>query len=630
MRLVAYCMAGVMLFPVLAWGEDQVGAMESIKVTGSAIPYPPEQFPAAVQVLDSAEIQKRVDSNMTDLFRGLPGIEVVQIGGDGGMTSLLLRGGEPNFTTIMIDGVKVNDPTNSRGGAFDLAVLDPSMVERVDILRGAASPVFGSDALSGVVNFITRRASDQPVTRIGGQYGTDDAYNLSFSHARQLGSVSDISLGAGYTEGGDSVEGNELERLNIHFGGGSNPVDNLEIRFGLFYGDVEAQNFPEDSGGPRLAVSRELQTRDGEYFSGYVKGSYRFAEGLELVTVYNISRIDETVFSPAIYPGVLDAVPSYATVSDFSRDEFIANLVYEVSARLTVSAGASHMREKGSDDGFIDFGFLIPTEFSLDRHVNSLFAEARLDLSDACGLAAGGRWDDPDNLASETTVRLYGECGLDRTGTRFFASYGEGFKMPSFYALGNPLVGNPDLRPERSKNYEVGVIQSVLEKKLQLDLRYYRNEFVDLVDFDAETFRNVNRGKVTVDGVDLGLRFLPAREWEIDLSVGYMDVSAGEGVPPLRHRPEWKGSARVAWQASEELQLGVSAFFSGRFYDSSVATGLVELSSYGQLDLFAHYNVGETASLKLSVRNVTKSDHEELIGVPNPGRIARLALEQRF
>lgn len=627
------CLKSIQILGVIFLGTPALAdeiEIEDVLVTGSNIPVQKGQELIQTEILDRSDIDNRVDGNFVDLFRGLAGIDVSQIGGDGGITLLSVRGGDPNFTAILIDGVKVNNPTNSRGGGFDFSALDPAMISRVEIVRGPASPLIGSGAVSGVINLITRKAGSEPNFSTNARYGTDDSLSLSSSFSSPLGENGDVSLGVSYTEGGNEVDGNELERLNLNFGAGGDITENFNVKLGLFYSERDAENFPEDSGGSRLAVLRDLQLRNGDVFSGHIKSVLTVNDKIHVNATYNMTRIDETVYSPAIAPGVFGGVPAFTTISNYVRDEIIVNGVYQLNESVIVNIGAAYLNEKGEDNGFVDFGFKIPTNFSLNRNTKSLFAEVRISEGKVCEISASGRLDDPDMLKSDLNFKAGLECQFFEDGPSIFAIWGEGFKMPSFFALGNPLVGNSELRPEKSSNFEIGFRQRFLNDKTWLDIRYYKNRFTDLIDFDPEIFQNVNRDRVNVEGVEFSSNLAVADNFNVNMSLSYTDTDVVDSSVNLRNRPKWKGNIGAVLKPNSDLTLNIFANIRGKFIDSSIVTGNMELNGYTTVDFSAIQQVGSSVKVKISLKNILDNAYEENLGFPAAGRVAQLALNYVF
>jgi len=604
--------------------------IENIVVTGSNIPLYDEKEPPYVEILGPADIENKMDGNFIDLLRGTPGLDVAQVGGDGGITFLSLRGGDPNFTSILIDGVKVNNPTNSRGGAFDFSSLDPNMIDRIEILRGPASPVLGSGSVSGVINLITRKNRDQEYFSANASYGSDNSFALSSSYSAPIGEDKDVTIGLSYSEGGDSPEGNKLDRLNVSFGAGGDITENFNVRMNLFYSDSNAQNFPEDSGGPRLAVFRDVQTRNGDIFSGHIKSVFSLNDKFQFNLLYNMTRIDETVFSPAIAPGVFSGVPSFTTISNFSRNEIIFNGLYHLSDTVKITVGAAYLNENGGDAGFVDFGFQIPTDFSLTRNTASVFAEARISELKGCELSLSSRLDEPNTTLHELNFKAGVNCALAEDGPALFATWGEGFKLPSFFALGNPLVGNPDLLPEKSSNFEVGLQQMFFDKKMSLKIIYYNNRFSNLIDFDPEIFQNINRNRVNTEGVEFSSKLSFANRININMNVSYTDTNIVNSDIKLRHRPKWKGNAGITLKPKDNLKLNFFANIKGNFIDSSIVTGNIAMPGYTTVDFSAIQKIGSNIKIKLSMKNLLNENFEEILGFPAAGRVMKLNMKYIF
>lgn len=604
--------------------------IENIVVTGSNIPLSKGENQIHTEILDSNYIENKLDGNLIDLFRGIAGIDVSQVGGDGGITFLSLRGGDPNFTSILIDGVRVNNPTNSRGGAFDFSSLDPNIIERVEIVRGAASPIFGSGSVSGVINLITKKGRNKANFSTGAQYGTDNSLTLSSSYSGPLGAGKDVSVGVSYSEGGDNIEGNRLDRINLNLNAGGDITENFNIRMGVFFSDSKARNFPEDSGGPRLAVLRDLQTRNNEILSGYVKSQFLLNEKFQFDLMYNMTRIDETVFSPAIAPGVFSGVPSFTTISNYVRDEIILSGLYHLSDSIILNMGAAYLKESGGDNGFVDFGFQIPTDFSLERNTASLFAEIRISQLNGCELTASSRLDKPNIFNNELNFKAGANCQLAEGGPSIFAIWGEAFKLPSFFALGNPLVGNSDLLPETSSNFEFGLQQNFLDKKIFLELRYYKNRFSNLIDFDPEIFRNINRDRVNAQGIELSSRLSLHNQLNMSMNISYTDTNIVNSDVKLRQRPKWKGNITVTLKPNDTLNLNLYANIKGDFVDSSIFTGNINMQGFTTVDFSAIQKIANGLKLKLSVKNILNKDYEEVIGFPGTGRIMKLSIRYLF
>jgi outer membrane receptor protein involved in Fe transport len=233
-------------------------------------------------------------------------------------------------------------------------------------------------------------------------------------------------------------------------------------------------------------------------------------------------------------------------------------------------------------------------------------------------LRAGLRADFPENDKSRITPRAGVIVPLGKSGLRLTANYAQGFKQPSLYALGFPLIANPDLLPERSRTMDAGLAWASADDTLRAGVTAYRSVYRDLIDFDPALFTNVNRNRVTAEGIELAAsgRTGPFR---LIGSLTYMDTRSADGAP-LRFRPEWKGAGAVEWQASDALSLRLDGRFSGSFTDSSVPTGFVRLRSYATFDAQATYRLTPALAISASLRNLANERYERTVGTPEPGR----------
>lgn len=579
---------------------------------------------AGVSAVDADEIARLQPASLLEALDDVAGVRAVSTGGIGGGSFLSVRGGEPNFTMVLIDGVRLNNPTNSRGGAFDFFAVDPMLVERIEVARGAISAVHGADALSGVVNI--RLRAPQPgesglIARASAGSEGDLGLGLALNHGWRDGG---LLVSAGWYDSGGLDRGADLERrqalarIDQRIGG-------FEARALGLYAHADRAAFPEDSGGPLFAVNRERET--GEYELRAAALSLRRSRDAGLRPGFTVSWSEQRDDSdtPAIAPGVLDAVPALAADARFSRVEAIGDIGFG-GGPLTATLGAAYLRESGRSDGLIDFGFPLPVTFALVRTTRSAFAEAGWRPSPIVAVNLAGRYDDVAGGPQSWTGRFSLSVQPRTAGPAFFARIGEGYKLPSFYALGHPLIGNPMLRSERSRNIEAGIEWTRPGGDL-LRLTLFDNRFRDLIDFDPLLFTIVNRDRVRARGAELearwrirpGLAFAGALTW-LDL----------DSPTPLRGRPRWQGSLRLIWTATADLELNAAVRANSDFNDSSIPTGLVKAGGHAEADLGLRYRLTPTLTLDAALKNLTDSNHQDAVGFPAPGRLLRATLSAGF
>jgi vitamin B12 transporter len=578
--------------------------------------------PAAdLSTITADDIARRQPVTLLDTLQDVAGVRAFSTGGVGGGSYVSIRGGEPNFTLILLDGIRVNDPTNSKGGAFDFGQIDPAVVQSIEVSRGAGSAVHGSDALAGVINIRLRDpvAGAQAVTaRIDGDTLGDRGAGLTMAEGWRDGG---LLLSGSWFDSGDSDPGSSLKRAQ--------GLGRLRQRIGGFdvtalglYAHGDRSDFPEDSGGPLYAINRERETGTTELWATGL--AIRRAPGAALrpnVSISYARQRDDSV-TPAIAPGVLDAVPALDANDRLTRLEAIGDLTVDTHS-VTATIGVDYRREHGRSDGDIDFGpFSAPVAFAIERVTTSGFAEATLRPFARLTLNAGGRYDKVSHGPGETTGRAGIEWQPFDRAVTLFARIGEGFKLPSFYALGHPLVGNPDLRPERSRSVEAGVDWKAAAGT-SLRFSWYDNHYRDLIDFDPASFVLVNRAHVEARG------FEATATWRVAPSValcGNLTRVVLDSETPLRGRPGWLGNVRAIWSAAARLELNAAIRFNGDFNDSSVPTGPVVTQGYAEADIGARYRFSSRLDLDIALRNLANSHYQDAVGWPARGRFLRATL----
>ena len=614
------------LAQALLLGAAQPGATAAeaappaIVVTGSRTEA--AAVPGAIRVERDA-FERLQPASLLEVLDDLAGVRAFSTGGIGGGAYLSVRGGEPNFTLVAIEGLKLNNPMNSRGGAFDFALIDPALVDSVEVVRGAGSAIHGSDALSGLVAIRLRApvagGTAGGARLLAGSQG-ETGIGARAEHGWRSGAL--LFAGAWFDSGGLDV-GSDLERVQA--------LARIRQRLGGFearalglHARTERAVFPEDSGGPLLAVTRERERSQAELAAGIVALRREPAATLRPNLSLSWSDQRDDGDTPAIAPGALDGVPALSARNRFERVEAIADLGIALG-RVSATLGGALLRESGRSRGTIDIGSLLPVGFDLTRTTRSAFAEASFRPSRAASINFAARMDDvahgPRSWTGRVAIRLQPRPG----GPTFSASIGEGYKLPSFFALAHPLIGNPDLRPERSVNAEAGVEWPIAGGTLRLTL--FRNRFRDLVDFDPELFRNVNRSRVETQGVELEGDIAVSPRLDFSGALTLLDL---DSPTPLRGRPRWQGAARGLWRASPRLEISAAVRANSAFFDSSIPTGLVRSDGHVEADLGLRYWLTPSLRLDAALRNLTGSRHQQAVGFPAPGRVLRATLSAGF
>ena len=615
-------------------GTAAAAPQTEIVVTGSRVATPADDLAANVTVLSREDFEAQKPRQLADILRRVAGVHIDQVGGRGGTGSLYLRGADPNYTLVLVDGVRVNDPTNARGGSFDFSTFDVADIERVEIARGPYSAVYGGDALAGVVNIVTRHAPPEKtratLDAMGGGY---DVREISFDAGGPMGAHA-WNFGASDSHEGEVTRGNEFDGQRVSggldFGLGASTRAFVTGR----YSETAREGFPDDSGGYEFAEIRDTEHRDAEE-SSFGAGLNTSVGAADFALQVGYFDRDDHIDSPGVAPGIRDPFGVPPSVVDTGLRRYSATFTgtQKFSERFSVAYGVDWLREEGSSDGILDFGggFVLPTSFELTRDSWAPFAEARVTSTFGLSMQAGVRVDQPDDESSVTSPRVRLEYEFADTGFTMAGAWGKAFKLPSMYALGHPLVGNPELVPERGESWEIEFAQTLLDGKARWNATWFEGEFRNAIDFDpGPPPMLVNRNRVDTQGVEVAGRFAIAEQWQIDATVTNVESRVASTGSQLRNRPEWRAGASAHWNPIVNLQFSAAVTYVGTSLDSSIATGDVRLDAYTRVDVSAVWQLSPRIETYLAVDNLTDQQYQEFVGNVARGIMPRAGVRFSF
>jgi len=615
----------LVVFAAFSSAEDQ---LETVVVTGSFSPSPLSEMTASTTVIDYDELQRLNKQLLSDVLRTVPGLLIEEQGGGGGLTSVSIRGGEANFTQILLDGVALNDPTNSRGGSHDLRNINPYSVARIEIVRGPQSAVYGSDAMAGVVNIISldpRESRPATLRMEMGERGYRDYGFSASSTMDQLGVAIDLSS----RESGEVIEGSRRDIDTVGVRARWQPSQENQLSLQVRHLEGERSSYPEQSGGPLFAVSDALDAGDFRQSTVALGWDSEFGPRWQSRLSGSYFSQAEDYRSPGVFP--YSSVPANGSETDFEREQLSWVNTLKLAQSYQLNLGADYRDEQGNSAGYVDVGVQLPTDYRLARKTTGAFLELRAQPLEALLLQSSVRYDSPDSFDDETTVRLGARFALSSSVT-LLTNWGEGFKLPSFFALGHGLVGNPELLPETVSAWDAGIEWQALQS-VEITTSAFFNAYDDLIDFDPEAFTNVNRRRVESKGVEWLVHWRPADALTAKMHATYTDIEVvGEDVM-LLGRPEWKAGAWLDWQLTPQWRLGFDYAWNGAVPASSLHTGQSVVSvidDYHRLDWRLSWQPAPVFNAELAVDNLLDANYETAVGFPAPGRMLRLALTWQY
>lgn len=626
--LIRVGIAAISAIAVLMAPAAIAAGTEELIVTGTRLAAEEQILPATGTVIGREEIEARNDAVVIDLLRDVPGLHVNQPGA-GGVSQVFIRGSEPNFTVFLLDGIKVNDPNNTRGGSFDLATLNLADIERVEIVRGPQSSIYGSDGLAGVINFISPRGGKILSATADVEAGGDDFLRGTLQVGGPAGGSGDFSLQATSRDDGEAVSGSTFDADTVSGRLHLEPAPDVTANVYARFASTDSTTFPEQSGGPEFAVLRDLQTAEADDFTLGADADWAINAAWSVQALASLYDRSDEYASPGIDP--FTEVPPNGAANDLDRENAALRATVRPSSKAIATFGVDYQRESGESDGYVLFGpDPVPNSFKLDRDIIGVFAEGRYIPGDHWILQASIRHDEPDEVSGETTGKVGAVYALSNGTTRLRANWGTGFKLPSFFALGSPLVGEPDLRPETSRSVDAGVTQTLLSGAAEVGITLFDNDYKDLIDFDPDTFRNVNRDKVTTRGVELTGSWSVSAALRLRAGATYTDIDVKNSDRELLQRPDWRGGAGVRWQPAGNWLVDLDWLYVGEVLDSSIPTGILELEPWHRVDLNLSWMITPRLRLALAVDNLLDGDYEEAVGFPAAGIRPRLGVRYRF
>ena len=593
----------------------------------------------STSVLDEPAILDRGAASLLDLVGGLPGLTTARTGGVGSQGSIFVRGGESDFVRVLVDGVPINEP----GGAYDFGSTLPLELERIELVRGAASALYGTDALAGVLHLVTRRGErGDPALRFEGEAGTED-------WERALAGVSGAAGGADWSFGVQSLEtanespNNDFDSETGAASAGLAPTAAITLRL-----TARASDSRIGTPGPIRFGRPDLDAffdRDdlaaglaGSVLRGEVEHELRI--GWSSSDQLSVNPLDSGPYVPRLGDRV-----SPFTFFDFPNAEGFQNDTDRLSAgyRSELGAGERHIVTAGVDVER-ETGSLGDRRFELlepERENWGVYLQDRVLLGERLYVTAGGRLEENESFGSRVVPRVAIAWESARGSRVARASAGAGIKEPSLpesFGVSFFARGNPDLRPEESRTYELGLAQTLAGGVVRLDgalfLHEYENQVAfDLIDFETFEGTWVNLGETRGRGVELQVEASPSTALRVTVQYTYLDgeiLVSGNAFSPifaagrsLLRRPEHEGSVLVQGSAGR-FHPGVRLLVVGRRADSDFAgLDLEESASYTRLDLRLRVVLGRRVDLVVGADNVLDRDYEEAMGFPALGRSVR-------
>lgn len=611
--------------------ETQIPPLQhEVTVTATRLETPLKEIASSITVITREDMERMKKTTVLEVLQEIIGLSVIQNGPSGGAGSLFLRGGNSEHTLILMDGVELNDPI-SPSRSLDLAHLTLDNIERIEILRGPQSTLYGSDALSGVVNIITQKGHGPlkiTFSGLGGSYGT------LFNQANINGGNQKIhySLGAaylqsnGFSAASSNYEGNKEKDgyRNLSFCGrfGIRFTDYLDLD--LIFRAKETKADIDNFGGAFGDDPNNVQN----YSSLFLKGEVRTLlinnqwEQKMAFSLVDYDRNHQNLTDPA-HP--FDSEEGFFKSRIFKVDWQNNLFLHETN---TLTLGFEYQQERGQSE-YLSEGIWGPFSsiFPLKKaSTASLYFQDQVRLEDRLFATAGARFDVHSQFGTSMTVRLAPAYFIKKTQTRLKATYGTGFKSPSLYQLYAPEtligpIGNKNLKPEKSAGWDAGIEQLFFQGKVLFGVTYFKNSYKELIQFDfVRGYSNI--GRAESKGVEIFFQAQPHKNTIIKAAYTRTETRDKDSGIPLVRRPKDKFSTSLDYQLTKNGHIHLSLLHTGERWDTDFSSwpyADVRLPEYTLLNAAFSYDVIKNIQVFLRLDNILNTEFEMVKGYGTPG-----------
>ncbi|HEV2750588.1 MAG TPA: TonB-dependent receptor [Gemmatimonadales bacterium] len=647
---VSSCSVPWIILPTLLIAQqpskDSV-TLNPVVVTATRIPTPAADVPVAVTVLRGTDLRAQGIGTVLDALREVPGAAVVQTGSFGGQTSLFLRGGQSNYVKVLVDGVPVNQP----GGSFDFANLTTDNIDRIEVVRGPTSVLYGSDAVTGVVQIFTRPGTGASTGRSeasvrGGTYGTL-VWDAAASGGSEAASYS-VSLSRFASEGTYAFN-NRYQNTLLSGLARVALDDRTEAKLTLRYGD-DLFHFPTNGAG--VPVDHNQFTAGSGPTLGLDLGHY-FAPRLEARLLL---ATNETNGAFDNRPDSAADSSRFQSLDDVRRSSADLRVNWDLPGYgvLTLGTALEQEHERSFNVCQTSFGDCSTPPIDSSRWNTAFYVQAVRRIRGVV-LTTGARVEDNQRFGTFVAYRVGAAYRLAE-GTRFRATVGTGFREPTFienYSSGFS-VGNPNLKPEHSRSWEVGVEQPVAGRAT-LSATFFDQRFVDMIDYNpgaptgAPNYGNV--AAAHANGVELGVSLVPAGPLSLAVSYTYLhtdvtnpgfDSSSGALLAagqPLTRRPKHSGRFDAGYHVRDRGTVSLAVTYVGDRVDQDFSTfpfPRVPLPAYARVDVATELDAlrvkggAPGVALSLRIENLLDHQYEEVKNFPARRRTLLFGGEVRF
>lgn len=622
------------LISTFIYPQHDIIDTELKEIVVSANKYETSLFNTAnsVTVITADEIKSSQSNSVVDLLKKVPGLSVVEQGGQGKLASVFMRGANSNFVLVMIDNVEINDPS-SANNAFDFSTLQVNDIDKIEIVRGPQSTLYGSEAMAGVINILTKDGNGSPSFNLKGEGGSNNFYQ---GHISTNGNISGLKYFGNFsrvqTDGISSIKGNNFEKDGFSENSGFiklgyNLRQTIDFNFSYQYTRSKTDLDQSYAGGDDPNFNSVFESH---LFNGITKSSF-------------FDNKWESLLQASIYKNIITAFdrvdnlrPSTSSYSfyDGRRTSFNWQNNLKIIKNNIITLGfdsktdqARSVYKSESESGPFKSEFPKKSITTNGTYIQDLITLNNLSAT------IGYRFDHNEKFGSISTFRIAPMYFIQSTSTKIKGTFGTGFKAPSLFNLFAPYYGNENLKPEQSKGWDFGFEQFLFNSKVSIGATYFSTDFTNMLGYD-ENFKTININKANSNGIESSLEIYNINGFTIDASYTYNntnDISVEEFKDrQLIRRPKNYFSATIDYKANKFLNFGLSITHSGERFDndfSSYPAQRVTLKPYTLVDIKTSYQVSEFLRIYGRIDNLFDEQYENIIYYGTLGRAVYLGFD---
>lgn len=621
-------LSGVLTFTVgygLSRGEEPPAVKtEDVVISATKTPLPVSQVTSAVEVIKGEDLERKKIKSVIDALRLAQGVAAFSSGGPGTTATVRLRGAQSNHTLVILDGTIMNSPGT---GEFDFANLTADNIERIEILRGAQSMLWGADAIGGVINIITKKGEGKPTASAFAEYGSfatlREGFQASgakgpFDFSGSLNRWDTSSFSAvDYRRGASERDGFHNWQASGKFGIALPKDGRFEFSLRWWNSFVNLDNAFGQTAFDVFGSHQRTQnlTLSGMYDQPITSW---WSQKLTLAQTNEHTVFDSGTFQKDLNTGIVSPVFPFPGDIEITNQRLEWQHNFQIGNPLLLTAGYQFRQEQGDNPNVAPEAKIISS--------NAGFAQAQVNYQERLLLTAGIRQDSYNVFGDATTYRVTGGYLLKETGSKVRFSYATGFRAPTINQLFFPGFGNPNLKPEKSKSMDVGIDQHLFKDRLTVSAGYFWNRFQDLILGVASLtacsppffFCAQNIGQAKSQGWEAGFTVAILKTLDVKGQYTYTltrDLSTAARLPRW---PVHQASVGVSYQPIDPVRLNLDYRYVGtRFND---AANTQKQGSFGVVNLSGTYDVVKRVQVFGRVENLFNQQYEEVLFFGTPIR----------